>query len=155
MDRHQGLEWAKIRAKLEANNTGYYFARFVSLWLQRFSGIMLLHIAESSMWAAFYCTANCSRTSRPLFIFAGELHGDRLWRCGTAAKLAAIGCDSGRFRSFALRTFHCLHLRGYERDVQSKMGQQHRDDSRWNSPDTVRSNSYFNTYVTIGSRPQT
>ena len=52
--------------------------------------------------------------------FAGELHGDRLWRCGTAAKLAAIGCDSGRFRSFALRTFYCLHLRGYERDVQNK-----------------------------------
>ena len=52
--------------------------------------------------------------------FAGELHGDRLWRCSTAAKLAAIGCDSGRFRSFALRTLHCLHLRDYERDVQSE-----------------------------------
>src|SRR4029078_10963984 len=86
--------------------------------------------------------------------FAGELHGDRLWRCGTAAILAAIGCDSGRFRSFALRTFYCVHLRDYERDVQSENATAiPMAVDAGASPDTVRSNRYHNTHVTIESRP--
>ena len=79
--------------------------------------IMLLHVAESSTWATFYYTSELFQDFETSLYFSlvsytAIGYGDVV--------LPQNWCDSGRFRSFALRTFHCLHLRGYERDVQSK-----------------------------------
>ena len=42
---------------------------FSMLMVILFSGIMLLHVAETTIWAAFYYSRELFRTSKPLFIF--------------------------------------------------------------------------------------
>ena len=85
-------EWLLRHQKyFERSGTRMHFS---ILKLVLISGIMLLHVVESSMWAAFYLHRRVVPGFRDLSLFfAGDLHGDRLWRCGTSAKMVAVGCD--------------------------------------------------------------